>query len=363
MGRILRKKDFIELAQGEVLRSDGGDFPVEWVMRAIEKIDREKPIEIELIDISEMEDETYGLTVMKMGPISSGEELVDLSADGILAFNKMREIHEKEGKKITCIFPGEHCGVLVPFYIRLAQAVGLPLVDADGCGRSVPVLELFLPFVYGDTMNPAVFGDAKGNTIYVDLENPYDSDELENIGRALCMANDNMIAMAFPPVSKKKMEESLYIGSISSMQRTGQAILEAKEKGLDPVEKLLEVLDAKEICRGVVESTELVCRDGFDFGITTIKTENGRYRLLIQNEVIAIKDENENVLLTSPDSASMIHLGRMEGITNSEVKPGMELAVMGIRAAEPWYRIEDGIGKWKRVYHNIGLDNQKWVKF
>ena len=41
----------------------------------------------------------------------------------------------------------------------------------------------------------------------------------------------------------------------------------------------------------------------------------------------------------------------------------MRLAILGIRAAEPWYRIPEGFSCWDEVFHNVGLDHIQHVTF
>lgn len=93
-------------------------------------------------------------------------------------------------------------------------------------------------------------------------------------------------------------------------------------------------------------------------------TGDGTYTLLVQNENLALREDSTGkLLLTAPDSIGMIHLERGEGITNDELEIGMELAIIGIKAAEPWYRIPEGFSCWDDVFRNIGLDNVEHVPF
>ncbi|MCU0080491.1 hypothetical protein [Extibacter muris] len=67
MSRILYKQDFIEMCHGTVLRSDGGDYPLQYAIEEIERIDRERPIEIEFVNVDEMEEGLYAVTAGKLG--------------------------------------------------------------------------------------------------------------------------------------------------------------------------------------------------------------------------------------------------------------------------------------------------------
>ena len=58
---------------------------------------------------------------------------------------------------------------LVP--LALGAELGLPVMDANGVGRSVPELQMYCPFIYGSVPYPSAVADDKGEVIactYVD---------------------------------------------------------------------------------------------------------------------------------------------------------------------------------------------------
>lgn len=365
MSRILRKQDFIEMCTGAVLRSDGGDYPLEVALAEIERIDAEKPIEIELLDVDEMDEDLYAITVGKLGPISTTAEICHDARDGIIALRKMQEIMEAQGKKIGYFYTLEHDCIQLPYFLKVATEAGLPWIDADACGRSVPTLGNILTSVYGHPISPLVYASIYGKTVVIETPDPCDTKTMELIGRNIVVGYDNiLIGYCSPPLSKAQCKEYLALGSPSSLQATGRALIEAKKTGADPAEAALSTFEGKLICRGTITDLELVCRDGFDFGKTIITADTGEtFTLLVQNEVLAVQNGAGELILTSPDSVGMINLDRSEGITNAELEVGMPMAIVGIKAAEPWYRIPEGFACWDEVFANIGLTNVEHVPF
>ena len=365
MSRILRQQDFIEMCTGAVLRSDGGDYPLADALAEIERIDAEKPIEIELVSVDEMDEGLCAVTVGKLGPISTDAAVCHDSRDGIVALNKMRAIMEAKGKKIGYLYTLEHDCIQLPYFLKVATQAGLPLLDADACGRSVPTIGNILTCVYGHPVSPLVYASIHGESVVIETPDPMDTKTMELIGRSIVVAyNHILIGYCMPPLTKAECKECLVEGSPSSLQATGRAMIEAKAKGADPVAAALGTVEGKLICRGTIAALELVCRDGFDFGKTMIRADDGKtYTLLVQNENLAVQDENGKLILTSPDSVGMIALDRGEGITNGELEVGMPLAVIGIKAAEPWYRIPEGFACWDEVFGNVGLKNVEHVPF
>lgn len=365
MSRILHKQDFIEMCQGAVLRSDGGDYPLQCAIEEIERIDREKPIEIELVDVDEMDENLYAVTVGKLGPVSTDAAVCHDSRDGIIALRKMQQLMEKEGKKIGYLYTLEHDCIQLPYFLKVATEAGLPLLNADSCGRSVPTLGNILTCVYHHPISPLVYASIYGESVVIETPDPCDTATMERIGRSIVVAYNNiLIAYCLPPLSKAECKECLVAGSPESLQQTGKALLRAKANGTSPVDEVLKVLTGKFLCQGKVAGKEWVCRDGFDFGKTIINGDDGhQYTLLVQNENLALQDDAGKLLLTAPDSIGMINPDRGEGITNDELEVGMPLAIIGIKAAEPWYRIPEGFTCWDEVFHNVGLDNVEHVPF
>lgn len=365
MSRILHKQDFIEMCTGAVLRSDGGDYPLACALEEIERIDAEKPIEIEMVSVDEMDDDLCAVTVGKLGPISTDAAACHDSRDGIIALRKMQELMTARGKKIGYLYTLEHDCIQLPYFLKVASAAGLPLLDADSCGRSVPTIGNILTCVYGLPVSPLVYASAHGESVVIETPDPLDTETMELIGRSIVVAyGHTLIGYCMPPLTKQDCKKCLVQGSPSSLQETGRALIAAKAQGEDPVAAALGTFEGKIICRGKVSGLELVCRDGFDFGKTIIEADDGKtYTLLVQNENLAAEDQDGNLILTSPDSIGMIDLERGEGITNGELKIGMPLAVVGIKAAEPWYRIPEGFSCWDEVFRNVGLENVAHVKF
>jgi DUF917 family protein len=353
------------MCEGAVLRSDGGDYPLACAIEEIERIDREHPIAIELVDVDEMDENLYAVTVGKLGPVSTDAAVCHDARDGIIALRKMQEIMEKQGKKIGYLYTLEHDCIQLPYFLKVATMAGLPLLNADSCGRSVPTLGNILTCVYHHPISPLVYASIYGESVVIETPDPCDTATMERIGRSIVVAYNNiLIAYCLPPLSKAECQECLVAGSPASLQETGRALLRARAAGTDPAEEVLKVLEGKLFCRGAVASREWVCRDGFDFGKTVIQGDDGHtYTLLVQNENLALQDENGTLLLTAPDSIGMIRLDRGEGVTNDELTDGMRLAIIGIKAAEPWYRIPEGFTCWDEVFHNVGLDGVEHVPF
>ena len=210
MSRILRKQDFIEMCTGAVLRSDGGDYPLATALAEIERIDAEASIEIELVSVDEMDPDLLAVTVGKLGPISTDAASCHSAHDGILALRKMQQLMEAQGKKIGYLYTLEHDCIQLPYFLKVASACGLALLDADACGRSVPTVGNILTCVYGYPASPFVYASARGETVVIETADPLDTQTVELIGRSIVVAYNNMlISYCMPPLTKDQCETCL----------------------------------------------------------------------------------------------------------------------------------------------------------
>jgi DUF917 family protein len=276
-------------------------LPLQIALAEIERIDAEKPIEIDLVSIDEMDPDLYAASCGKLGPISTNAQSCHDSRNGIIALRKTMQLAEAQNKKIGYFYTLEHDCIQLPYFLKVATAMGLPLLDADACGRSVPTLGNILPCVYGHPISPFVYASAFGESIVIETPDPCDTKTMETIGRSIVVGYDNMlIGYCMPPLSKADCQECLVAGSPSSLQATGRALIEAKANGTDPAQAVLSTVEGKFICRGEIKALELECRDDFDFGRTVIAGDDGStYTLLVQNENLAAFKDDEPIL-TSP---------------------------------------------------------------
>lgn len=142
------------------------------------------------------------------------------------------------------------------------------------------------------------------------------------------------------------IKKYLVPGSISRAAEVGKRIRKSKEEGVDAIKEVINIIGGNKIFRGEIKKIDTKTVGGFDFGRTTIEGGNAYKDNVLnidfkKNENMTAWKDNEPVAMV-PDLITMMVI---EGkpITNADTKGGMEIAVMGIPAPEPWERIPERI--------------------
>lgn len=219
---------------------------------------------------------------------------------------------------------------------QAAAELGLPLVDGDPAGRSVPNLEHSTYFLQGVPIDPLAVANAYGDVFVA--PRVVDDFHAEALVRALAVASGGHVGVADHPVTVETASRTLLAGTVSIAERLG-AVLRKAESDLEAaVRGLLEVEPFSLRFRGraAADATH-EGREGFTYGEIilegTREFAGQRYRIWFKNEnLLAWRDEA--VDLTGPD---LICVLAPEGpVLNPKLKEGTEVAVLGLPAAEAW---------------------------
>ena len=135
-----------------------------------------------------------------------------------------------------------------------------------------------------------------------------------------------------------EMKKYIIPNTLTKAFEIGRKIREANEKGEDAVAAAAESMSGKVLFKGVVTSRDYIST-GYMIGDTVIKGcdefEGSEMKVWYKNENhVAWRDGK--VVATSPDIIEIVQLKNSEPITNSNLAPGDEVAVLG--APHPAYR-------------------------
>jgi DUF917 family protein len=309
-----------------------------------------------MIDVSEMEEGAYGAMAACLGSPKAITSPDVSFIDVVKAFGGLQSELAREGKDLKYVYSGEYGGLntCVAMYISIVN--GTPVLDLDSNVRAVPELNTGLTPIYGFPPYPVVLSNEVGDVTVVRTADPEDSSGAELIARQLCQAYNMKIGFSTWAVSRSDIEKYLVPGTLTRAQVVGHAILEAKAAKTDPVEAIGKAIKVKELCRGKLETVDVVTKEGFDFGTTIVDAVDGKYRVQSKNENMVVLDPSGNVIVTVPESICMINLDDYEPLSNADTKVGMNVAFVGVPAAEPWWKIPEGFTCWKHILDKMGLE-------
>ncbi|MCG8481734.1 MAG: DUF917 domain-containing protein [Clostridia bacterium] len=354
MSRILGKQDIKEVLYGATLFGGGGGGPLKAGLNILESMTEEET-KLNLCDVEELNADDYAVMVASLGsPVKMSAEHFGM-AECYAVEGMVKEL-EKEGKKLKYIYSGEYGGVntLVPIFTAIK--LGKALVDLDGQGRAVPELNIGLMAICGIPTSPLVLANDNGDIMVVYTKDPMDDKAAEIIARQMCMAYDMKIGFSTWVVSKEQTK-NLVPGGITKAQEIGRIILKSKEEKSDVIENLSKSIGLRELFRGRITNVELKAEGGFDFGVTTLESADGKkYFVDFKNENLVARDEDGNVLMVVPEIISLMDVDTYQPLTNAETKVGMNISVGAAPAAENWWKIPEGFGCWKRCLELVGYN-------
>lgn len=351
--RLLGKQELEDIAWGSAIYGAGGGGSPHDGLNLI----KEMKNEVVLLDLEDLPDRANAVVVAGIGSPKAISER-GFGPEAIFAYEAIKNMTAIGGIDLAYLMPGEIGGLntITPLYV--ASQKGVPVVDADGNGRAVPELSTGLYPIYKIPTIPLVLANKAGDVLVAYLKDPLDTASAEMIARTAAISFGMLAAFATWIVDKATIKKYLVAGSISKSEEVGRAMRVSRGSGRDVVKEVLTITGGKEIFRGEIKKIETRTVEGFDFARTTI-TGTGDYK----NKTLDIDSKNENMIAWQdgkpvamvPDLMAMV-MTEGQPLTNADTKEGMEIAIIGIPAPEPWRRTPDGFNCWKHILVKLGYE-------
>jgi len=328
----INKSDIDYIAMGStVLGTGGGGNPYIGKLLAKEAID--KYGEVSLIKSEELDDDALVVSIAAFGaPMIFVEKL--FSGDEFLKAFEMME--DYLGKKIDAIMPVEAGGIngVLPFAIAAQKQI--PLVDADGMGRAFPRIEMTTFTLHDIPVSPITQADEKGNkNVYHTINNLWG----ETLVGATVVQMGGSCVIGCYPMNKAQVEKTAIHGIVSYAQGLGEAILDAKENNLNPLESLINKAKAIKLFTGKISSINIKTAGRWNKGVCEIlglEEDQGSNMVLdFQNEFLMAKKNNLPVAIT-PDLIVLLDAENAQPITAETIQYGTRVVVVGMKADKQW---------------------------
>jgi hypothetical protein len=252
------------------------------------------------------------------------------------ALAAVRVLEEYLGEKFAAVMVGEIGAWAVADAFTVAASLGLPVLDADTAGRSVPEMQHSL--TYGGGMPfaaQAVVNEFGETAIITRVVNDIRDEALV---RALAVASGNQVGVA-DPVSVRELKPSVVPQSVSYALAVGRAYRQAKESGSDPAEAVANQGSGVVVFRGAISEFSWEDKDGFTLGEFTV-TGEGRFA----GSALRIWFKNENLMswldgapfVTAPDLICVLDEDAGVPLTNPNQRVGTKVSVIALPAYEKW---------------------------
>ena len=213
-----------------------------------------------------------------------------------------------------------------------ALQCGLPVVDGDGMGRAFPELQMDTFMIEGVAPYPFALSDAHGNVVI--FPRIGSATQAEAFARSLTIEMGGSAGLVMPVMSGADMKRSIIRDTLSLAKRIGHAVLDCRDRSLEPAETVAAMCQGSVIFRGKIIDVERRTVQGFARGRLTISAFDDFERQLdidFQNEnlIARVKDE---VLCAVPDLICIISLEDGEPIGTESLRYGLRVAVLALPA-------------------------------
>ena len=324
----------------------GGGKPTHGMRLLLE--DLERIGEIAVSDRSVVRDDAWTCTPFLMGSIAPAtpETAARLEnaglgrrigmADRVLTL-AVQELRAYVGFEIEAIVPIELGGGNTPAAIDAAMSLGKKVINGDFAGRAIPEIAQGTPNLANMPSHPTAYADEWGNVSIVKTAVNYQL--AESLGKMISVAAVGLAGGAGLLMRAKEMKELVIPNTLGECLIAGQTIRSSVAAKKDPSEALAEATGGWVLFRGAVIKKEWEDRDGYMWGTNTIdghgNHEGHTFKIFYKNEN-HVSWLDDKPLVTSPDLITVMRSDTGEPITNTEIREGDFVSVIGLRGRRPF---------------------------
>lgn len=330
--RTIHAEDMEDIATGgAIMGTGGGGDPYVGKLMAQQAIKKYGPVK--LVDIDQLPDDALIVPVCMMGAPTVMTEKLPQGDELVTAF---RALEKQLGRKIDAVLCAEAGGVnsTTPFVV--AAATGLPLVDGDGMGRAYPELQMVTFTMHGVSATPMVLCDDKGNSLVLDaVSNAW----TERLARSATVEMGGSALLAFYSMSGAVAKKAIVRGTLTLCSELGRTLREAKAGHVDPVNAIVEHLNAEVIFHGRVRDIDRRTVGGFARGTARFEGveewKGHEFRLDFQNEFLMAERDGE-ILVTTPDLITLLEAESGLPVTADSLRYGLRLKALAMPSNPQW---------------------------
>ncbi|MEX2702321.1 MAG: DUF917 domain-containing protein [Candidatus Baldrarchaeota archaeon] len=336
--KILEKDELESMLIGVGILGTGGGGDPDLFGKPLIEWDLSKGREYRIIDPAKIDDDAFVVSGGYAGSVTVYRSIGDTLKKWEERYELLEALKIMESlfnKKVDYVVPFELGGVNTPVILSLAARAGIVTIDGDGLGRAAPETQMSSFLGHGISLTPMPFVDKEGNVLIV--KHAVKSTYPDEIMRFALDLNGKMGANNHYPMTGKQLKESVVPNTISLSVKVGDAVRNAIETGSDVVDAFIEVSKGIELFRGTVKEMKGEDVRAHYLAKATIEG-TGEYagktmEIIFKNEAMMARIDGQ-IVTVFPDLICMIDPKTGKGIMTVNIKPGMEMAVVGVPAHE-----------------------------
>jgi len=346
--KTLTYQDLMDLVDGAAVFSAGGGGDPEAGYKIVEKLVSDG-YQVQLVSPSEVPDAAKVVNFACVGATTS----VEYDADA--AVKTLRALEEYADFSAYAVIPVELGGLNTLTAVDVAARCEIPVVDADGAGRSVPEVHLKVYTIDEIPLAPMVVADLHAKNMVIVRETA-DLRDAERIARVLAAEWNQTAYTARRILTGAQVKASPVQLSLSKAMRIGRFL----RKTVEPVKAVLKETGGVKLFEGVVDSVERKTEAGFTFVNVklhgTDEYSGNTFEFKAKNEVL-VAYKNGKLAAIAPDIVTPVHRETGKCITAEKIEEGNKIAVLGLPAPEKWRTSKGskGLELWKDVLQRSNI--------
>ncbi|MCG1009703.1 DUF917 family protein [Salinicoccus sp. ID82-1] len=279
-----------------------------------------------LMTLDELEDDDMIITVSAVGAPAAKDQFVQP-----LDYVETIELIEKvTGKKPKAMITNENGGIATINGFFQSAVTGIPILDVSCNGRAHPTgvmgsMQLNIIEDY-ESFQTAV-GGRPGTDFRLSQTIQGSLDTASKLVRQASISAGGFVAVARNPVTKNYLASNGAVNALSQAYDVGVAH-QYGNSSAEKIDKVVEVLKGKIVCKGAVESLVFETVDGFDLGKVVINSGEEKFELTIWNEYMTCENDSGKRLATFPDLLMTFESESGDPITSAQLRNGQELTVI-----------------------------------
>ena len=348
MLRRLSQQDLMNLVDGAAIFSAGGGGDPEVGYNIVDRL-VDKGFAVELVDPVEVPNNAVVVNFACVGATTS----VAYHSEAALKTFEMLE--EYLGRKAFAVIPVELGGFNTLAAVDMAARHGIPVVDADGAGRSVPEVHLKVYTIDDIPLAPMTIADVDAQNIVL-AKQTRDSKSAERIARLLAAEWGQTTYTARRVLTGEQVKTSPVLNTLSKSMRIGMLL----RKAVDPIGAVLKETSGFKLFEGTVNNVERETKEGFTWTTATLsgvhKSKGSEFTFEAKNEILAAY-KDEKLAAIAPDIITTVCPETGKCITAEKIRKGDKLVVIGIPAPEKW-RTRKGLELWRDVLQRSNISER-----
>ena len=302
-----------------------------------------------------------GAACISLCVLGSGSAMADLPPAGDEFELAVRRVEQFVGRPFDAVYPLAAATVSALVSVVAASQLGVPLLDADGMGRTYALIHHTAMHLAGVSPTPLVAWGPTGESVLVDAPASARADRLL---RANVDTLGGWAALASYPTTAGVLRRAALPGTVSRLVNVGRLLMERTDPDL-LVQRLAVVTGCRRIGRGRIVELEHLSRPtdvtvpAHPSSLVIDETEGlGRQlRVELRSEIVAVFADGA-LIAAAPDLLCLLDVSKGELVTLDSVEPGDLVDVLVTPADAVWYSPE-GIAMVGPASHGIQLDHPR----